>query len=98
EILVGETVVDDRNAAIALRIRGDAVEHRRIVGTVAAGLHDDRALDAEMCMQRREHLLRCIVRGVAPVRRIGKFRSGPKHVAMRIARASWQLEAWLATM
>src|SRR5262249_18477669 len=98
EILVGETLVDDRNAAIALRIRSDAVKHRRIVGAVAAGLHDNRALDAEMCMQRREHFLRCIIRRVAPVRRIGEFRSGPKHVAMGVARARWQFEARLATM
>ncbi len=98
EILVGEAVVDDRDAAIALWVRRNAVEHRRVVGAVAARLHDDRALDAEMRMQRREHFLRRILRRVAPVRRIGKFRRRAEHVAMRVARARRQLESRLATM
>ena len=50
---VGEAVVDDGDAAIALRIGRDAVEHRRVVGAVAARLHDHGALDAEMVVQRR---------------------------------------------
>ncbi len=97
-MLVGETIVHDRNAPIAFRVGGDAIEHRRIVGAVAARLHDDRAFDAEMRMQRGEHLLRCILRRIAPVRRIGKFRRRPEHVAMRIARARRKLESRPATM
>ena len=51
-VLVGETVVDDGDAAIALRVGRNAVEHRRVVGAMAARLHDHGALDAEMGVQR----------------------------------------------
>src|SRR4029078_10534299 len=50
EILVAEAVVDDVHTAITFGIRRNAVEHRRVVGAVAARLHNDRALDAEMRM------------------------------------------------
>ena len=49
---IAEAVVDDGDAAIALGIRRDAVEHGGIVAAVAARLHDHRALDAEMVVQR----------------------------------------------
>jgi hypothetical protein len=46
EIGIGEAVVDDGDAAIAFGVGGDAVEHRQVVGAVAARLHDHRARPA----------------------------------------------------
>jgi hypothetical protein len=57
EIGLAEAVVDDGDAAIALGIGGDAVEHRLVVDAVAARLHDHRARDAEMAVQRAQHFL-----------------------------------------
>src|SRR5437016_607377 len=89
EIAVGEIVVDNGNAAIALRVGRDAVEHRGIVGTVAACLHDYGAFDPQMRVQRCKHFFWRIGRRVAAVRRIGEFRRRTEHVTMRVA-ASWR--------
>src|SRR5262249_48631771 len=98
EIFVAKTTVDNCDPAIALRIGGYTIEHRDVVGTVAARLHDHRAINAKMCMQRCQHFLRRIGGRVSPVWRIGKFRRRPEHMAMRVAAARRQLEARLATM
>src|SRR5262245_66035273 len=50
EIPVGETIANDRDAAIPFEIRRDAVEHRRIVGAVAACLTNDSPFDSELSM------------------------------------------------
>jgi hypothetical protein len=48
EIFVGESVIDDGDAPITSWIGSDAIEHRGIVGAVAACLHDHGPVDAEM--------------------------------------------------
>src|SRR5262249_11679132 len=98
EILVGEIIVDNCNAAIAPWIGGDAVEHGGVVGSVTARLHDDGALYSQMSVQRCQHLLRRIIRRVSPIGRVGKFRAGAEDMAMGVATARRQLETWFATM
>src|SRR5215218_10410027 len=75
-----------------MRRRGKRIQHGPVVLAVAARLHDDSTLDAEMRMQRRQCLLRSIFRGVTAVGRIRKNRAGPKYMTMRIAAARRQLE------
>src|SRR5690242_2675994 len=77
EIGVGKRVVDDGDAAIALRVRMQAIHHRAVVGAVAARLHDHRARDAEIVVQRAQHLLRSVGRRVAAVWRIGEAIARP---------------------
>ncbi len=93
---IAEAVVHDGDAAIALGIGRDAIEHRRVVGAVAARLHDHGAVDAEMVVQRRQHFLRRVFRRVAAVGRVREPVARPEHVAMGVARARRQLEARLA--
>jgi hypothetical protein len=87
EILVGEVIIDDRNAAVAARVGGNAIEHGGIIGAMAARLHNHRAIDSEMRVQCCQHLLRGIGRRVTPVRRVVKFGRWPEHVAMRVTTA-----------
>src|SRR5262249_57700549 len=98
EILVSEAIIDDRNAAVTARVGGNAIEHRGIVGAMAAGLHNYRAINSEMRVQRCQHLLWGIGRRIAPVRRIGKFGRRAEHVAMRVTTACRQSEVRFATM
>src|SRR6185437_427279 len=93
---VGKAVGDNRNTAVAFRVGRKAIEHRRIVAAVAACLHNHRALDAEVRMQRGKRLLRRVLRRIAAVGRIGKTRGRPEHVTMRVARKRGQLEYRLA--
>ena len=98
KLLVGNAVIDHGDAAIAFRIGGQTVHHRRIVEPVAAGLHDHGAIDAEIIVQRAQHFLRRIFRGVFAGRRIGKHRAGPEHVAVRIGAARRQFEFRFAAL
>ena len=74
---IAETVVDYGDAAIAFGVGRDAIEHRRVVGAMAARLHDHRTLDAKMRVQRGQHFLRRVFRRVAAVGRIRKLSPGP---------------------
>src|SRR5262245_6382412 len=98
EVFVGEAVIDYGDAPITPGTGGDAIKHRGIVGAVAARLHDHGTIDAEVGVQCRQHFLRCIRRCVSPARSIGKFRGWPEYMAMRIAAAWRQREAWLTAM
>ena len=93
EILVGETVVDDGDAAVARRVGRNAIEHGGIVAAVAARLHDHRARNAEMVVQRAQHFLRRVLRRVAPPGRVRKPLARPEHMAMRVGRARRQRKA-----
>src|SRR5262249_51818817 len=69
-----------------------------IVGAMAAGLHNYRAINSEMRVQCCQHLLWGIGRRIAPVRRIGKFGRRAEHVAMRVTTACRQSEVRFSTM
>jgi len=98
EVLVGEAIVDDRDATVAARVGGDAIKHRGIVGAMATRLHNHRAIYSEMRVQRRQHLLRGIRRRITAVRRIGKFRRRSEYMAMRVTAAGRQPEAGFAAV
>ncbi len=95
---ISKRVVDNADAPDVRRIVGDGVEHGAVVAAVAARLHDDRAIDAEMAMQCRQHLLGRVLWGVTPVRRIGEFGGRPEHVAVGVGRPRRQLEFGLAAI
>ena len=90
--------IDDRHAAVVFRPPCECVEHRAVVAAVARRLHDDGPVDAEMRMQRREILLRRILRRVAPVRCVRKHRAGAEHVTMGIGRSRRELERRFASL
>ena len=85
KLLVRDVRLDHGHAAIAPLRMGDHVEHGGIVGAMAACLHQHRALDAEMPVERKQRLLGRVDRRVGPLRREGKHRGRPKHMAMGIA-------------
>ena len=55
-------------------------------------LHDHVLVEAEKIAQREQLFLRRVARRVFALRRIGKFRLRPEHMAMRIDRARRRLE------
>src|SRR5690606_27233706 len=92
--LVVEAAVDDRHATIVLRTPCDGVEHRAVVGPVAACLDDHRPLDAEPGVKCCQGFLRGVFRRVAAARRIGKYGSGAEDVAMGVATSGGRSEGW----
>src|SRR5215472_7492075 len=85
EIPVGDTLIDNGDAAIAPARGGDRVEHGAVVAAVTARLHDDRALDAKEAMERHQAFLGRIGRRVAAALAIRKHRGRSEDMAMRIA-------------
>jgi hypothetical protein len=98
QILLVEAVVDECDAAPLVGRVGDGVERGAIIFAVATRLHDHRALDTEQRMQRCQRLFGRVLRRVAALRRVGKFRRRPEHVVMRVGRAGGQFEARLAAV
>ncbi len=85
-IPVGESFIDDGDAAITAAARGNGIEHRAVVCAVAARLNDYSPLDAENFVQGREALLGSVGRRVGAIGCVGKFRGGTEDVTMRVAR------------
>jgi hypothetical protein len=84
--------VDDGHAAVAVRTPGDGIQHRPVVGPVAARLDDDGTLDAEMGVKCRQRLLGRILGRVAAARGVGEYGTRPEHMAVRVAGTGRQLE------
>ena len=93
ELGIGHAGIEDGDAAPGAAGSGDRVQHRRVVGAVAARLHDHRALDAEEGVQPAQRLGRRIGRGIGAARRIGVAVGRAEDVAMRVAGAGRRLEA-----
>ena len=86
QVVVRDRRVDDGNAAIAAVAPRDRIEHRSVVGAVAARLHNHPASEAQMVVQRGERFERRIGRRVAAIGGVGKALGGTEHVAVGVAR------------
>jgi hypothetical protein len=87
ELRVGRVGAEDADAAVGAAAGGDGVEHRAVVGAVAARLHDHRALHADRAVDAPELRDRRLRRRVAAVRRVGEAVGRAEDVAVRVAGA-----------
>ena len=83
EVVVGEALVDERDALGPAVRAFERIDQRPVVGVVTGRLHDHVLVEAEEVAQREQLLLRRVARGVFALRRERKLRLRPEHVAMR---------------
>ena len=83
---VGERLVDHRHAGVPAVAAPQRVDHRRVVGAVAAGLHEDRPRQSEPVLESLELVDARIGRRVGPVGREREPVRGAEHVAVGVAR------------
>ena len=86
QLPLGDAVIDIGDRPVGAAAGGDGIERNAIVGAMHAGIDDNRAADAELCVQRLESIQRRVGRRVGPIRRVRIFRARAEDVAMRIAR------------
>src|SRR5258706_1681521 len=83
----GDTAPSTRGLELARP--GERIEHGTVVGSVAACLDKHGSRQAKTIVQRAQLLLRRIVRGVDPLRRLGNLSGRALDVTVRTARSGW---------
>ena len=92
DLRLGEAVVDIGDALVATVALRDGVGDDAVVEAVAAGVHDDSALDADGVMQLAE-IIKARIRGnIAAIVRIGILRVRPEDMGVRVAAQRGRLE------
>ena len=92
DVGVGERLVDHRHARVATLPAMQGVDHRRVVGAVAAGLHEHGPRQPEPLLQAFEVVDAGVGRRVRPVGGVRELVARTEDVAMRVARAGRRRE------
>ncbi len=87
DVGVGERLVDHRHAGVATRPADERVDHGRVVGAVAARLHEDGARQTETLLQNLEVVDAGVGRRVGAIGGERERVARPEDVAVRVARA-----------
>src|SRR6266404_6617178 len=84
----------DRHPAQTVRLPRERIEHRGVVATVRAALHQDPARKSNRIEHAKIFFERRIRRRVAAIRSVWKSLPGSEHMGMGVAGHSWWRHLW----